>query len=212
MRNLFVLHDQPRLGVQLLADVHLRPTLMVSCKLIHSAVMHTAPGEVTETKSMDGVTQFKYNGILLMPPYPGPNPWVDWASSNFHHFWWLVEMSWWADKELQHRFHLPQDLLYLRTNKIIEEGACRHFPKPDRKGVGNWPCSQLIVGDEIMTHRQIYKTMKGKVRLKWTNRETPAFMVGDQLVQKPESLCPDCGAPAPEGGRICDINCYYGRN
>lgn len=212
VRSLFVLHEQPRLGAQLLADIHLRPTLTAACKIIHSAVYHAAKTEVTEEKNSDNMREFKYNGILLMPPYPGPNPWVDWAKSNYHHIWWLIETAWWADKELQHRFYTPQSLMYLRTNKIVEEGCSRHFSKPNHKEVKDWPLPPgniHLSGSEVDTHKQIYKSLKGKMRLKWTNRETPAFMIGD--AKSPKTLCPDCKAPKPLNG-VCDDGCYYGRN
>lgn len=207
MKSLFVLHDQPRMGAQMLADVHLRPTLTVACKLMASAVCRAAPKEVTEDKNIDNMREFKYSGILLMPPYPGPNPWVDWAMSNYHYFWWLIETAWWTDKELQHRFRIEQTPLYLRASKLVEAGIARHFPKPDMAGVNKWPTPGLLMGDEVDSHRQFYRTLKGKVRMKWTGRETPNFMrEADGPV-----VCPECKAPKPLTG-ICDTGCFYGRN
>jgi hypothetical protein len=207
VKSLFVLHDQPRLGAQLLADIHLRPTLTAACKIMHTALFMSAPSEeVAVEKSVDNVKEFKYKGLLLMPPYPGKNPWVNWAASNYHHFWWLIETAWWVDKELTHRFHLDQSPLYLKMNKIVEEGCSRHFPKPNMKAIGNWPTPGLIQGDEVATYRNAYKKLKEKVRMKWTNREVPQFMSVDY-----EHTYPECKGPKPITG-VCDKGCFYGRN
>jgi hypothetical protein len=180
---------------------------------MHTALFRSAPiEEVSFDRNADKVMEFKYKGMLLMPPYPGKNHWVDWAASNYHHFWWLIETAWWMDKELQHRFCLDPSPLYLKMNKIIEEGCSRHFPKPDMKSIGKWPTPGLIQGDEVATYRNTYKELRGKIRMKWTNREIPAFMVDKvEEPKKPIGLCPECGARPPTTG-ICDTGCFYGRN
>lgn len=207
MNTLFVLHDIPTTSVPLLADIHLRPTLLTAYKVLSAAIQRVAQKEIVIEKNMDGVKEFKYHGFSLLPPYPQDNPWVSWVAKNYSHFWWLVETAWYADKELTYRFNVPQSSSYLKITKWVEEGAARHFPKFDSKIVSGWPASFNIAGDEIKARREHYKILQQKIRMKWTNRSKPEFM----LIGTEATLCPQCGGPKPKSG-ICDINCHYGNN
>ena len=189
----------------MLADIHLRPTLWTACKIVSSAIAHAHPELVTKDTSMDGAPQFKYNGFVIMPPYPKTNSWVEWVAKDYHHAWWMIEQAWWADKEMTHRFGTDQTLEYLRLSKLVEDGVTRLFPKPELKKVGNFPrpTGCIVTTDDVIAHRFHYRALKQKHRMKWTAREEPMFMLTqDEMAKRsqPEQstmLCDECGAPKP---------------
>lgn len=207
MSNIFVLHDTPRFAAPLMADIHLRPALLESCKLVSTAVSRMAPDRIQKERSPDGVIEYRYlldkvqgkmeETIPIIPPYPGGNQWVGWACESYWNIWWLIEMAWWADKELQHRFYTEQSPHYLALSKLVEAGVTRYFPKPDVKMVGNWPNPPRVFDysdDDILRHQKFYTDLKkqGKIRMKWTNREEPTW-----LGENKKLLCPECLAPKP---------------
>jgi hypothetical protein len=77
----------------------------------------------------------------------------------------------------------------MRLHKLVESGVTRHFPKPETSVVNSWPG-----GDEVKQHQDKYRSLFKEIRMKWTIRGTPQFMleVADPV------LCPMCQAPKPK--------------
>lgn len=216
MDNLFVLHRSPRNGVQLLADVHLRPSLKTAIKIASSSLLRRAPGEVKIEKSVDGIRAYTFEGSLLVPPFKKENIWVDWVCKDQQHFWWIVEMAWHCDRELTYRFDLPQSKEYVHFSKIIEKGAARYFPKTENATIHDWPWpatgslstdSSDGNDNEIALHKDSYREIQG-VKMEWTRRTIPEFFLS---TEQKLLFCPDCGALPPKKG-ICNAGCYYERN
>lgn len=173
----------------LLADIHLRSTLINLTKIISDTIFYVVGKDKIGLKTTkEGDLQYWYKGCHLRPPSPRPSLWSIWAGKNWYQFWWVVDYAYQVDMEYRFRFDIPKDVTnpeYRDINDWIVSGVQNIIPRPKSCEIGELPLALAYkdltkLGDTtklpvIDVYRKFYVNQLGKVRMRWTKRSLPSF-------------------------------------
>ena len=193
--RLYALSRVPKLSALFLADIHLHQQLKFVHKIfsdaIHFATKEMKPGPILELVNPKGEKKFFIGTTPILPPTGKISVWSKWAACNYFNAWWLVDYSYALDAEFKNRFNiLATSEEHLRLQDIVLTNIVpKLFPRPKEEGrtVDEFPVSLGPTIGEILPrikpetdvvdiYKMHYRAQKGRVRMKWTNRERPAFI------------------------------------
>lgn len=183
--NIFPLAPSAHQAVQAHCDVHLRPSVVACAKIISDAI-HANVKHCATIVNEDGTMDYHIEGVKLMHAPKSLSPWATWAGSNQANAWWLADLAYQLEQEIRRRFgadasfEVPEGAL-LQT--WLKKGFLRNIPKLDKFAIGfnqmplpDNPASWVGANSAIQAYRQHYASLKGKVRMKWTNATKPVWM------------------------------------
>jgi hypothetical protein len=167
------------------ADIHLRPAMTAVYRTLCD-VVHLVGGS-SDIVMRD--EQYYYKGIPVLPPSGKKNIWAKWISGNRENYWWMCDYAYGINSEYGWRFKdsLPE---YLKIQDLAINGIALLLPQTHENGFLRLeefpvvlPSEEVIkLGDDVVKknvveiYRAFYASIKGKVRMKWTDREAPNFM------------------------------------
>lgn len=175
------------------ADIHLRHTQVVINKIISDAIHVVLGKEVPSKVNALGETEYWVKGARILPKTAGGGSvWARWAASNSLNAWWLVDFAFQINQEIRYRFNSENTDTYLRLQEWATKGVMEVFKKKGDYSQGiefpvvlplDWltkmPVDALAKTSVIDIYRSYYAAQKGKVRMRWTKREKPDFIIED---------------------------------
>lgn len=181
------------------ADIHLQFGQIAVTKVLSDAVHHLVGRDQVPTKTTPlGDTQYWFKGAQILPPSPKTSVWAKWAAQSILNAWWLVDFAWQLNKEAKFRFGVKDSEHYLRLQEWAVKGivVTSVFPKA-KEGIDRiarrtefpvvlpegWLSKiGLDIAKAPVTdiYRAWYKQQT--VRLRWTKREKPEFMLIEEKI------------------------------
>lgn len=196
--NLYALSPLPMENARFHADVHLRPAITTTMKIISDTFHHAHGKGIIKVNAIQKKADLTYwiDGQQLLPPNRNPSVWSKWAALNRVNLWWLVDLSFQLNLELRNRLGGGDQADCMKIQQWAISGIIGAFiPLPSKErfldGLRDEfplcvPFSEILkLGDDVIKksvvdiYKAHYASRKGYVRMKWTKRERPSFMIAD---------------------------------